>query len=250
MRAPRVRAGSARSCWPSSGSPTPTGRPSARRCSTACAPRAPRCCAGPTPPGGCATGWPPCTACCGDPWPDVSDGRVAGRAERWWTGPFDPARNRADLGRIDAAAVLRAVLDWRHSGWQARRAGPGADRGAVRLPDRARLLRRAAGAGGAGAGGVRLDRQPRRGRRAAAGGAAPALPRRPPGRGHRRPGLVLGHRLPAGHGPSCAAGTRSTPGRRTRCRPNRPDGPDGPDPSGRRNPPVAGPRRCSAFCGY
>jgi ATP-dependent helicase HrpB len=46
----------------------------------------------------------------GDPWPDVSDAALLAAPERWWTGPFTRARNRADLARIDAAGVLRAVL--------------------------------------------------------------------------------------------------------------------------------------------
>jgi ATP-dependent helicase HrpB len=46
----------------------------------------------------------------GDPWPDVSDAALLAASERWWTGPFTRARNRADLARIDAAGVLRAVL--------------------------------------------------------------------------------------------------------------------------------------------
>ncbi|WP_433555110.1 ATP-dependent helicase HrpB [Pseudonocardia xinjiangensis] len=51
----------------------------------------------------------------GEDWPDVSDAALLAAPDRWWTGPFTTARNRADLARIDAATVLRAVLDWRHA---------------------------------------------------------------------------------------------------------------------------------------
>jgi ATP-dependent helicase HrpB len=50
-----------------------------------------------------------------DDWPDVSDRAILSEPDRWWTGPFTTARNRSDLGRIDAAAVLRAMLDWRQA---------------------------------------------------------------------------------------------------------------------------------------
>ena len=49
----------------------------------------------------------------GRAWPDVSDGALLADPDRWWTGPFATARNRADLARIDASSVLRATLDWR-----------------------------------------------------------------------------------------------------------------------------------------
>jgi ATP-dependent RNA helicase HrpB len=51
----------------------------------------------------------------GAPWPDVSDAALLADPDRWWNGPFTTARSRADLGRIDAGAVLRAVLDWQHA---------------------------------------------------------------------------------------------------------------------------------------
>ena len=76
----------------------------------------------------------------GDPWPDVSDAALLAAPQRWWFGPLARARNRADLARIDAAEVLRAVLQPRLAA-PARRAGPGAPRGAVGLPHHARLLR-------------------------------------------------------------------------------------------------------------
>jgi ATP-dependent helicase HrpB len=49
----------------------------------------------------------------GREWPDVSDEALLADPDRWWTGPFNTARGRADLGRIDATSVLRASLDWR-----------------------------------------------------------------------------------------------------------------------------------------
>src|SRR5690606_4689883 len=45
----------------------------------------------------------------GPPWPDVSDEALLADPERW--GPhLAGARNRSDLGRVDAAAVLRGLL--------------------------------------------------------------------------------------------------------------------------------------------
>lgn len=51
----------------------------------------------------------------GDPWPDVSDTALLSDPDPWWTGALRRARSRADLARIDATAVLRAGLDWRHA---------------------------------------------------------------------------------------------------------------------------------------
>lgn len=51
----------------------------------------------------------------GEPWPDVSDGALLADPDPWWAGAFTRARSRADLGRIDAAPVLRATLDRRHT---------------------------------------------------------------------------------------------------------------------------------------
>lgn len=48
-------------------------------------------------------------------WPAVSDDSLLADPDRWWTGPFTRARSRADLARIDAAPVLRSLLDWRHA---------------------------------------------------------------------------------------------------------------------------------------
>jgi ATP-dependent helicase HrpB len=49
----------------------------------------------------------------GPPWPEVSDDALLADPDRWWSAAFDAARSRADLARIDAGPVLRAVLDWR-----------------------------------------------------------------------------------------------------------------------------------------
>ncbi|MGD9986491.1 ATP-dependent helicase HrpB [Pseudonocardia sp.] len=47
----------------------------------------------------------------GEPWPDVSDAALLDDPDRWWTGPLDRARRRADLGRVDAAQIVRGLLD-------------------------------------------------------------------------------------------------------------------------------------------
>jgi ATP-dependent helicase HrpB len=51
----------------------------------------------------------------GPPWPDVSDDALLADPDRWWTGGLRTARTRADLARIEAAAVLRATLDWKQA---------------------------------------------------------------------------------------------------------------------------------------
>ena len=51
----------------------------------------------------------------GPEWPDVADEALLADPDPWWTGPFVRARSRADLGRIDATAVLRSRLHWRHT---------------------------------------------------------------------------------------------------------------------------------------
>jgi len=51
----------------------------------------------------------------GPPWPDVSDDALLADPDRWWTGPLRTAGTRADLARVDAAAVLRATLDWKQA---------------------------------------------------------------------------------------------------------------------------------------
>ena len=49
----------------------------------------------------------------GDDWPDVSDAALLADPDRWWIPALARARSRADLARVDAAAVLRALLDHR-----------------------------------------------------------------------------------------------------------------------------------------
>jgi ATP-dependent helicase HrpB len=51
----------------------------------------------------------------GNGWPDVSDAALLAEPGRWWGPALARARNRADLARIDAAGVLRALLDHRHA---------------------------------------------------------------------------------------------------------------------------------------
>ncbi len=51
----------------------------------------------------------------GDDWPDVSDAALLADPDAWWLPALARARSRADLARIDAAAVLRALLDHRHA---------------------------------------------------------------------------------------------------------------------------------------
>jgi ATP-dependent helicase HrpB len=49
-----------------------------------------------------------------DDWPDVSDAALLADPDRW-IHLLSRARSRTDLARIDAAAVLRALLDHRHA---------------------------------------------------------------------------------------------------------------------------------------
>ena len=51
----------------------------------------------------------------GGDWPDVSDAALLADPDRWWTPALARARSRADLARVDAASVLRALLDHRHA---------------------------------------------------------------------------------------------------------------------------------------
>ena len=51
----------------------------------------------------------------GDDWPDVSDAALLADPDRWWIPALARARSRADLARVDAAAVLRALLDHRQA---------------------------------------------------------------------------------------------------------------------------------------
>jgi ATP-dependent helicase HrpB len=45
----------------------------------------------------------------------VSDAAMLADPDRWWIPSLARARSRADLARVDAAAVLRALLDHRHA---------------------------------------------------------------------------------------------------------------------------------------
>ena len=51
----------------------------------------------------------------GDDWPDVSDAALLADPDRWWDHRLSQARSRADLARIDAATIVRALLDHRHA---------------------------------------------------------------------------------------------------------------------------------------
>jgi ATP-dependent helicase HrpB len=51
----------------------------------------------------------------GPPWPDVSDDALLADPDRWWAGALTSARGRADLARVDAAQILRGLLDWREA---------------------------------------------------------------------------------------------------------------------------------------
>ena len=48
-------------------------------------------------------------------WPDVSDAALLADPDRWWIPALARARSRADLSRVDAAAVLRTLLDHRQA---------------------------------------------------------------------------------------------------------------------------------------
>ena len=48
----------------------------------------------------------------GEPWPDVADGALLGRADEWLGPELAAARRRADLERIDAGAALPRLLPW------------------------------------------------------------------------------------------------------------------------------------------
>ena len=53
-------------------------------------------------------------AALGEPWPDVSDAALLGRAEEWLA--LGSARRRADLAKIDVATGLRRLLPWSVAG--------------------------------------------------------------------------------------------------------------------------------------
>lgn len=48
----------------------------------------------------------------GDPWPEVSEEALLGRADDWLEPELSRARRRADLGRIDAGQALGRLLPW------------------------------------------------------------------------------------------------------------------------------------------
>ncbi|WP_431936797.1 ATP-dependent RNA helicase [Micromonospora sp. RP3T] len=56
-----------------------------------------------------------CRQALGDEWPDVSDAALLAAAPRWLGPELGRARRRADLARVDVAAALRRLLDWRQA---------------------------------------------------------------------------------------------------------------------------------------
>ncbi|MFI5849577.1 ATP-dependent helicase HrpB [Micromonospora chalcea] len=56
-----------------------------------------------------------CRHALGEDWPDVSDAALLDRAPDWLGPELVRARRRADLGRVDVAAALRRLLDWRQA---------------------------------------------------------------------------------------------------------------------------------------
>ncbi|MEU4790148.1 ATP-dependent helicase HrpB [Micromonospora tulbaghiae] len=56
-----------------------------------------------------------CRQALGDDWPDVSDATLVADAPVWLGPELARARRRADLGRVDVAAALRRLLDWRQA---------------------------------------------------------------------------------------------------------------------------------------
>ncbi|WNM39989.1 ATP-dependent helicase HrpB [Micromonospora halotolerans] len=56
-----------------------------------------------------------CRQALGDDWPDVSDAALLAAAPAWLGPELSRARRRADLARIDVAAALRRLLDWRQA---------------------------------------------------------------------------------------------------------------------------------------
>ncbi len=138
-------------------------------------------------------------AALGDPWPDVSDDALTDGVEAW-LGPElgrgarrpRPGPHRRDRGPASAAPLARRR--------PAPRARARAGAGAQRQPGAGRLRGRAARARRTRAGGLRVGRGPATGRRPGAAAAAPPLTGPASGRGHRRPAVVLGARLPGGAG--------------------------------------------------
>ncbi|OKI45150.1 ATP-dependent RNA helicase [Micromonospora sp. CB01531] len=56
-----------------------------------------------------------CRQALGVEWPDVSDAALLAGAAAWLAPELAGARRRADLARIDVAAALRRLLDWRQA---------------------------------------------------------------------------------------------------------------------------------------
>uniref|UniRef100_UPI00286DC393 ATP-dependent helicase C-terminal domain-containing protein n=1 Tax=Micromonospora chalcea TaxID=1874 RepID=UPI00286DC393 len=56
-----------------------------------------------------------CRHALGEDWPDVSDTALLDRAPDWLGPELLRARRRADLARVDVAAALRRLLDWRQA---------------------------------------------------------------------------------------------------------------------------------------
>ncbi|MET9298986.1 ATP-dependent helicase HrpB [Micromonospora aurantiaca] len=56
-----------------------------------------------------------CRQALGDDWPDVSDAALLAEAPVWLGPELARARRRADLHRVDVAAALRRLLDWRQA---------------------------------------------------------------------------------------------------------------------------------------
>ncbi|WP_433287039.1 ATP-dependent RNA helicase [Micromonospora sp. CA-244673] len=56
-----------------------------------------------------------CRRALGDEWPDVSDAALLAAAPTWLGPELTRARRRADLARVDVAAALRRLLDWRQA---------------------------------------------------------------------------------------------------------------------------------------
>ncbi|MET8909632.1 ATP-dependent helicase HrpB [Micromonospora sp. NPDC004551] len=56
-----------------------------------------------------------CRQALGEEWPDVSDAALLAAAPTWLGPELARARRRADLARVDVAAALRRLLDWRQA---------------------------------------------------------------------------------------------------------------------------------------
>ncbi|GAA3774501.1 ATP-dependent helicase HrpB [Micromonospora maritima] len=56
-----------------------------------------------------------CRSALGDDWPDVSDAALLDAAPLWLGPELTRVRRRGDLARVDVAAALRRLLDWRQA---------------------------------------------------------------------------------------------------------------------------------------